>query len=120
MNVNESRIKPSARSKPPPMANKKKIVVMPIRIGTSRLINLRTTLRGTITALIPSIKAILARLLPRMLPSAIPGLSLAASKEVAISGIDVAIETTVKPTTIGAILRLTEIAAAPLVKKSPP
>ena len=40
--------------------------------------------------------------------------------KIAISGMEVAIETTVSPTTIGSMRMFTDTAAAPLVKMSPP
>ena len=77
-------------------------------------------LSGAKNAVMPKINPILAILLPSMFPRAIPGFSCAATIDVAISGIEVAIDTTVRPTIIGSILILTEIEDAPFVSISPP
>ena len=64
----------------------------------------------------PKMSPILAILLPSILPSARFELVLAAIREVAISGIEVATDITVSPMTTGLILLLTEIEADPEVK----
>ena len=60
---------------------------------------------GAIMADTPKISPILAILLPIILPKANSALSSIAVKQVNISGIDVAIETTVNPTIKGLILK---------------